>query len=245
MRGAEELFSIIERKVSHHLLLNNSYFKWNAFDIACKSNNVFIVKRVHEILETLLLDLTPIVNNAMEYAIINKDIEVIKYILSIDGVQLNDDLLLRTIMTSKFDIIVYLLNVYHCQSIPSHLHNQFHIFQFSNSLYNQKNKMVNNNSNHFPFNHKNDAKNNNNDFLELVEKNFQKILNSRFDGNRIWQCVCSNENLDVVKLIFSLKGIQKEILNDKQPEILSLNNGYNPFLMVQFQFEYKSNQIYS
>ena len=37
IRGAEELFSIIERKVSHHLLLNNSYFKWNAFDIACEN----------------------------------------------------------------------------------------------------------------------------------------------------------------------------------------------------------------
>ena len=32
-------------------------------------------------------------------------------------------------------------------------------------------------------------------------------------GNRIWHCVCRNENLDVVQLIFSLKGFQPEILN--------------------------------
>ena len=63
IRGAEELFSIIERKVPHHLLLDNS----KVFIIACEKNNVFIVKRVHEILETLQLDFTQINYDAMYY----------------------------------------------------------------------------------------------------------------------------------------------------------------------------------
>ena len=56
IRGAEALFSIIERTVPHHRLLHNSKYKLNifdiackyngrnAFDIACKENNIFIVK---------------------------------------------------------------------------------------------------------------------------------------------------------------------------------------------------------
>ena len=155
IRGAEQLFSIIERKVPHNLLNNSlnetngknvfdiSHYRRSAFHIACKENNVFIVKRVHEILESLQADLTIIKNNTMYYAIKNNDIEVIKYVLSIDGVQLKDDILYEAIRSLKFDIVVYLLNVYLCQSIPSHLHNQFHIFQYSNRLYSNKNNMLN------------------------------------------------------------------------------------------------------
>ena len=94
IRGAEELFSMIERKVPHNLILNQARFAdngKNAFHIACEFNNVFIVKRVYEILESLQVDLTHIKNNAMKYAVRNKDIEVIKYILSIDGIQLKDE----------------------------------------------------------------------------------------------------------------------------------------------------------
>ena len=58
-RGAEQLFSIIERNVPHHLLLDESDSEVNAFDIACKKNNISFVKRVHEILESLQLDFTP------------------------------------------------------------------------------------------------------------------------------------------------------------------------------------------
>ena len=207
IRGAEELFSIIERKVPHHLLLNNSYVGINAFHIACKENNVFIVKRLYEILESLQLDLTPITKYAINWVIRNKDIEVIKYVLSIRGIQLNDDILLESIKREKFDIVVYLLNIYLCQSIPSHLLNQFHIFQFS-SLH--SNSHINNNKNNFN-NLNMDDKNNN--FQEVIEENYQKLINIKGSGNRIWHEVCENANLDVVQLIFSLKGIQAEILN--------------------------------
>ena len=242
VKGAEELFSIIERKVPHHLLLNNSnyngmnelidertaldifLFKRDVFDIACEKNNVFIVKRVHEILETLQLDLTPIKNSAMEYATRNKDIEVIKYFLSIYGIQLKYDLLFEAIRSSTFDIIVYLLNIYLCQSIPSHLHNQFHIFQFSNSPLHQFKYMSHKNK------EDNSNNKNNDDYFELIEENYKKILDIpeyirkfKHMGNRIWHVVCGNKNIDVVKLIFSLKGIQAEILNDK---------GNNPFLLA-------------
>ena len=157
IRGAEQLFSFIERKVPHNLLNNSlnetngrkvfdiSHYRRSAFHIACKENTVFIVKRVHEILESLQANLTIIKNNTMYYAIKNNDIEVIKYVLSIDGVQLKDDILYEAIRSLKFDIVVYLLNVYLCQSIPSHFHNQFHIFQYSNLLYSNKNNMLNNN----------------------------------------------------------------------------------------------------
>ena len=234
IRGAEELFSIIERKVPHHLLLNNSYSRMNAFDIACRLNNIFIVNRVHEILQTLQFDITLSINNVMEraarYAMrYNQDIEVIKYVLSIDGIQLNDRILYRTIENSKFEVIVYLLNVYLCQSIPSHLHNQFHIFQFSNNrrnicdninITNSSNNKNNNNNNN------NNNSNNNNEYdkySQIVEENYNNIVKMEYYGNRIWHGVCRNKNLTNldVQLIFSLKGFQAEILNKE---------GFNVFL---------------
>ena len=45
LRGEEQLFSIIERKVPHKHLLNNSNTNSNAFHIACELNNIFIVKK--------------------------------------------------------------------------------------------------------------------------------------------------------------------------------------------------------
>ena len=48
-------------------------------------------------------------------------------------------------------------------------------------------------------------------------------MNITLYGDRIWHFVCTNENLDVVQLIFSLKGVQPDLLND---------NGYNPFLIA-------------
>ena len=209
IRGAEELFSTIERIVPHHLLLDISNYKINAFYIACEKNNVFIVKRVHEILETSHANLTQIKNTAMEYAIRNNDIDVIKYVLSIDGIQLTDNILSRAIRASTFDIVVYLLNVYLYQSIPSHLHNQFHIFQFSNIYSNDFNKLLNCSLN---------DNNSNNDhdiddyYLKLIEENFLKIISININTNRIWHEVCVNKNLDVVQLIFSLKGIQPDRL---------------------------------
>ena len=272
IKGAEQLFSIIERNVPHHLLYDNPRVKIdgiNAFHIACEMNNVFIVKRVHEILQTLQLDLTEIKNTTMNHAIKNNDIDVIKYVLSIDGVQLNDDILLSAITYLKFEIVVYILNVYICQYIPSHLHDQYHIFQFSNhSPFNHKNNIVNNNENinndnnnnnkheikeefnskthkrdrddHNDFiNHNKNIKlshhhylhtyHNNNCkniystnvyFLKLVEYRFKKIIGS----DRIWRGVCSNKDIDVVQLIFSLKGIQPDLLIDYK--------GYNPFLLA-------------
>ena len=168
IRGAEELFSIIEKKVPHHLLLDNSHHLLSGkrvFLIACKLNNIFIVKRIHEILESSQVDLTPIKKRALKYAINNQDIEVIKYILSIDGIQLNDDILFRALGYSKFEVVVYLLNIYLCHSIPSHLHNQFHIFQFSNLPSNH-----NDNNNNY-----NNGKNNNNNNNYGIQQNNKPV----------------------------------------------------------------------
>ena len=279
IRGAEELFSMIERKVPHNLILNEAHygnlrFGKNVFNDACEFNNVFIVKRVYEIIESLQVDLTHIKNNTMKYAILNKDIEVIKYILSIDGIQLNDEVLFDAIEFSTIDIVIYLLNFYLYQSILSHLHNQFHIFQFSNhhsnyinknklDFYNTQNRILksdykqkegeiivdeNKNSKNLQkrdrddqhliidINHNkkikliynNNSNNNNEDngyeyYLKLVEDNYNKIMNIKLFGNRIWHCACYNVNLDVVQLIFSLKGIQPDLL---------INFGYNAFLIA-------------
>ena len=192
----------------------------NAFHIACQLNNVFIVKRVYEILESLQLDLTEIKNNAIKYAIRNEDIEVIKYILSIDGIQIDEEVLFDAVGYSKIDIVVYLLNFYLCQSIPSHLHNQFHIFHFLN--------------NH-PFNYINNSHNNNNDYeyyLKSVEDNYNKIMNIKLNGNRIWHFVCINENVDVVQLIYSLKGIQPDLLNEDGSSIFLLACNFNSNIKV-------------
>ena len=274
IRGAEQLFSIIESKVPHELILGIS-----VFHIACEKNNLFIVKRVHEILESLQVDLTPYKNDALEYAI-NNDIEVFKYVSSIDGIQFGEDILLRAIMLSKFDIVVHLFNIFLCQSIPSHLHDQFHIFQFSTLPFNNNNNDNNRKNehqieekikrkfdaikiqmtdyhsddieNHFKKrklshnreNNGNDENNNNNNnnesdyYLRLVEKNFQKILASKLRENRIWHCASHNENLEVVQLIFSLKGIQTEILNDKQEVISTFEIINNPLLTA---CQYNSN----
>ena len=228
IRGAEQLFSIIERKVPHHLLLHNSLGEKNAFAIACKENNVFIVKRVHEILETLQLDSTPITNWNIIYALRhNHDIEVIKYILSIDGIQIQIEVeLFYAIHFLTFDIVVYLLNVYLCQSIPSHLHNQFHIFQFIHHYDISKNGILQNNyirTRMLNDNNYNTNSSYNEDYLKLVTENYQNLLEIKKKGNRIWHEVCKNGDFDVVQLIFSIKGIQPEILN---------GNGNNVFLLA-------------
>ena len=219
-RGEEELFSIIEQKFPHHLLLNNLHNGRNAFHIACQSNNVFIVKRVYEILESLKLNLTSITKSAIKYAIRNRDIDVLKYVLSsIHGIQLNDDVLLEAIKYIQFDIVVHLLNFYIRQSIPSHLHNQFHIFQFADNN--------NNNNNNY-----------NNNEKELIEENFKKLITIKGKkGNRIWRDICYNSNLAAIQLIYSLKGIRQEILNNINNNLDTLNDDYrrmefNPFLIV-------------
>ena len=274
IRGAEELFSIIERKVPHHLLLDNSKYGINAFHIACEKNNIFIVKRI---LETLQFNLTPIKTYAINWARQNNDIDVIKYVLSIVGILLNDDFsLLGVLGDSNIDLIVYLLNIFLCQSIPSQLHNQFHIFQFSDNHpipFNNNNnnddnylKIVdknilkdnntqnegedeynanrihkserddrddifinsnnnNNNNNNINNNNNNNNKqdtNNNDYYLKLVEENFTKII-ERVDeyGCGIVHFVSVNPNVDVFKLIFSLKGVQPDLLNE---------DGYNAYL---------------
>ena len=100
-------------------------------------------------MKSLKVDLTQTKNDALYYSIVSNDIEVIKYVSSIDGIQLDDKNFLDAINYLKFDIVVHLLNVYLCQSIPSHLHNQFHIFQFVNHFpnHNQNNNNNNNNNN--------------------------------------------------------------------------------------------------
>ena len=241
IRGAEELFSIIERKVPHHLLLNNSYVGRNPLNIACERNNIFIVKRVHEILQSLQVDLTPF-KRKLGFVLENDDIEVIKYVLSIDGIQLNDSTLYRAIGNFKFDIVVYLLNSYLCRSIPSHVHNQFHILQFLNNHkqseeekkedFNQNflQNRDDHNVNIYQHNCENNNNENNNDnYLKITEENYKNIVEKEYYGNRIWHGVCRNANLDVVQLIFSLKGFQ--------PEILS-TNGFNLFLIA---CDYNSN----
>ena len=49
----EELFSIIERRVPHDLILNNSIYRNYLFHDSCQYNTVFIVKRMYEIMESL------------------------------------------------------------------------------------------------------------------------------------------------------------------------------------------------
>ena len=234
--GAEELFKLMERKIGLFRLYNNFI---DCFFRACKKNNLFIVQKMHRLLENLQVDFTNIKKNANRFAIMNKDIEVIKYIISIYGMQLDDNFILETIRYSILDFVVYLLNAYLCQSIPSHLHHHFNIFQFSNQLPNNNNNNNNNlnNKNNVNNNNNNDGdKKNNNDndenklaeeeeinYLKIVEKNYKKLLdieitngrrywqedNVKINGKKIWHKVCENENLIVVQFIFSLKEIPK------------------------------------
>ena len=86
---------------------------------------------INDIVKDVFKNITQVKKNAMEYAIKNRNIDVIKYVSSISGVELHDKLLLTAMRSSKFDIVVCLMNIYLCRSIPSHLHNiQFHIFQY-------------------------------------------------------------------------------------------------------------------
>ena len=224
IRGAEELFSMIERKVPHDLILNITFQDINAFHIACIKNNIFIVKRVYEILKTLRPDFAiqddhKIISRNVFF---NEDVEVIKYILSMGGIQLNDNTLFQAIRYSKFDIVVYLLNVYLYQSIPSHLHNQFHIFQFSNNHHFNHNISNTNGIQSKGNNDEDNNANNSDDYVKLVEENYRRITALEDYGNRIWHEVCHNEDMDVVKLIFSLKGIQPEILNRERNNVFLL-----------------------
>ena len=232
--NGEEIFSMIEKNVSHNIIFDSKYAP-NAFHIAlCNKNNLNVVKRVYEILESLNVDLTSIKSLSLHYALKSGDIDIVKYVSLIDGVNLRNGVL-QAIGSSTFDIVVYLLNLFICQAVPSHLHNQFHIFQFLNPLYNlgiNLNKdisNINDNKNEIEENNiiNNDTKKenglfNNKDYLELVEEDYQKLLNLKEFGNRIWHVVCKNANLNVVQLIFSLKGIQPHILNSKRENLFLL-----------------------
>ena len=180
-KRAEKLFSIIESKVSHLLLLNNTNYKMNAFQIACHENaTLFIVKRIYEIMKNLKVDL------------------------------IDEDVIFDSIRYSKFNKVVWLLNAYLYQSIPSHLRNQFHIL---NKLHYLRNNIKCNN-NTLIDDKKSNIKEEENDIDIYEEKIFKKIMKRR-NGNRIWFEVCENHNFDVVHLIFSLsfKSIRPEIVN--------------------------------
>ena len=178
IRGEIELFSLIERKVSHNLILNESFRSQNAFQIACENNNIFIVKRVYKILENLQVNLSPkIKRRVISCAMRNSDIDVIQFVLSTDLIQLNDEILFEAIRYLKFNIVVYLLNVYLWKSIPSHLHNQFHIFQFSNlHLYNN----IINNTNNL----------NNYDYQDRILEDNRLIKEEKINKNEY----CNNNN---------------------------------------------------
>ena len=234
MRGADKLFSMIERNVPHHLLLNKSRTQCNVFQIACERNDIFIVKRVHELMESLKVGSTQKEHNNVIYNALNNRYreDVLEYVTSIDGISCDDFEFFQIINSSMFDIVVNLLNNLLRISIPPHFRNQFHIFQFSHHLanhyFNKNNNNNNNNNNNKIFNNENRIwiNDNNDHYLKLVEENFKKIImRTSLDrsGNRIWHEICRNENLDVVQLIFSLKEIQPEILN---------NDGYNVFLIA-------------
>ena len=150
LRGEEELFSIIERKVPHNLLSQNFDLNVNTLEVACANNNIFIVKRVYEILKSLQLNFTHTKNRSLGWALYNGDIEVIKYVLSISAI--TNESLLTAIGRFNIEIVVLLMNAYLCQSIPSHLHNHFHIFQFSNHPLFYNNYINNNNNNNNNYN---------------------------------------------------------------------------------------------
>ena len=48
IRGAEQLFSIIEKNVPHHLILNKSPYGMSVFHFACSLNNVNIVRDIEK-----------------------------------------------------------------------------------------------------------------------------------------------------------------------------------------------------
>ena len=225
IRGAEDLFSIIERNVDHKLIFDKSHhhfsllsiYQFTAFDFAIKESNLFVVKRLFEICSELSMK-APKKNSLFRKVLYNKDFEVLKYISSFDGVILDDKTLLEAIGGLPLDFVIYLLNFYLRQNTPSHLRNEIDIFQFSNINY-FNNTLENNNlniknENNMIKNDNIDNNNNNDNNLELFERIFQKIIDLKVvkTDNRIWQEVCKNGNLDVVQFIFSLKGIQPEIL---------------------------------
>ena len=296
MRGAEHIFSLIQNNAPHNLLLKVTIIEKCPFQIACEFNNLFIVKSLYNILKTLKTDLNLIINNSMGFIIKNKDIEVIKFILSIDGIKLTDDILFIAIQSSNFDLVVCLLNFYICQSIPFHLHHLFNIFHFVNHPlhYNNNNNFdeqsilkwnhesnliinnnkynnnTENNGNNYGDNANNSNNNNNskikkrkrgnnyenneidynnednyNKYLIEVEKNYQKLIEMTIRGNkiwhhisygqnRIWHGVCENQNLDVVQLIFSLKDIQPEILNENGETVFLIACAYSNLKIIKF-----------
>ena len=257
LRGEEELFSIIERKVPHNLLYQTFPISLNAFEVACANNNIFIVKRVYEILKSLQIDFTENNKFSLSWALYNQDggdIEVIKYVLPMGGI--TNANLLRAIRSSKFEIVIYLLNGYLCQSIPSHLHNHFHIFQFSNHplFYNSIN---NNNKN----NNDNNNLTNSRDEIEniMMNNNNNDNNNNKHDGNKDDNDNNNNDNNDNsnnnylilveenFKKIIEIEGYENKIWHEVcrnsnfdvvqlifsfkgiQPEIFN-KGGFNPFL---------------
>ena len=109
---AEQLFFLIESKVSHLLLLNNTNYKMNAFQIACYENaTLFIVKRVYEIMKNLQVDLIHFTRGAMDYTLRYKDVELVKFVSLIDGLKIRDDKILDSIVYTKFEIVQLIFSI--------------------------------------------------------------------------------------------------------------------------------------
>ena len=228
------------------MLNENTFDQVIPFFYACKYNTLIFIELFYNELKLRGIN---IINHrdrddkyAINYAAINKDVNVIKYILDImiNEIPPIDERcpMFDACECSNLEVFLYLFDIYLNRSIPNQFYvhildfldqnNKFDNINEINNIKNNKNNTNNNNNNN---NYANiiDDKINNEIVKQIFEENYQKIIEMRAsNGNKLWHYVAYNEDLDLVTFIYSLKGIDPFELNQGGNSgflIAIMNNG--------------------
>ena len=239
---SEETFQLLALKINSQIMNYISpYMKENAFLFACKYNTPQIIKIIHQQLKLDVFHKNFQKRGAMHYAAMNKDVEVIKYVSTmIDGIDpFEDDVfgmnaLFITCKYSNLDVFLYLFDLYLHKSIPSFY--PVNIYQFIEDSHlsfikNSFQKNINNLESNYNHNHNIDNEQQQK-YQKIIEENYQSIISNNINNKKIWHEVSSNQDIEMVQFIYSLKGVDVNQLNGEGENGFLIACGTNENLKV-------------
>ena len=235
---SEETFQLIVQKINPQIMNYLCRFlKENAFLIACKYNTPQIIKIIHQELKLNVFHKNSQNQGAMHYAAMNKDVEVIKYVSTmIDGINPFEEEVFVIIACkySNLDVFLYLFDLYLHKSIPSFY--PVNIYQFIEDHYlsfikNSFQSAINKIESNYNHNHNIDIEQQQK-YQKIIEENYQSIISNKYKNNKIWHEVSSNQDIEMVQFIYSLKGVDVNQLNGEGENGFLIACGTNENLKV-------------
>ena len=232
-RGTEELFSIINSQISPNkvteMLKAKNESNSTPFHYACRYNSIKIVKELYENFGANAFEKTDDNQGPIQCASMNDDVEIIKYVSKIEGIDVFeeddvDDIGCNSFLTacecSTLDVVLYLFDLYLHRSIPSDFRGDIH--QYINSqpldLFNTLNI------------------GSDNIYDKIKQTNYKSILQMQSIRRTIWHAAASNRNIDVVQFIFSLRGITLENIfnlpNQSGDDVFTIAVQYNTDIKI-------------